>query len=77
MPVTDSESKSAEQLIQWSMERYGLKAGLACSFGMEDMILIDIIAKLKGPISIFTLDTGRLHEETYEVMEKVLSLIHI
>ena len=73
MPVTDSESKSAEQLIQWSMDQYGLKAGLACSFGMEDMILIDIIAKLKGPISIFTLDTGRLHEETYEVMEKVRS----
>ena len=73
MPITDSESKSAEQLIRWCMDQYGLKAGLACSFGMEDMILIDIIAKLKGPITIFTLDTGRLHEETYEVMEKVRS----
>ena len=73
MPITDPESKSAEQLIRWCMDQYGLKAGLACSFGMEDMILIDIIAKLKGPISIFTLDTGRLHEETYEVMEKVRS----
>ena len=73
MPITDSESKSAEQLIRWCMDQYGLKAGFACSFGMEDMILIDIIAKLKGPITIFTLDTGRLHEETYEVMEKVRS----
>lgn len=69
----DCESKSAEELIQWSMDQYGLKAGLACSFGMEDMILIDIIAKLKGPITIFTLDTGRLHEETYEIMERVRS----
>ena len=73
MPITDSESKSAEQLIRWCMDQYGLKAGLACSFGMEDMILIDIIAKLKGPITIFTLDTGRLHEETYEIMERVRS----
>ena len=73
MPIPDSESKSAEQLIQWCMDQYGLKAGLACSFGMEDMILIDIIAKLKGPITIFTLDTGRLHEETYEIMERVRS----
>jgi phosphoadenosine phosphosulfate reductase len=73
MPIPDSESKSAEQLIQWCMDQYGLKAGLACSFGMEDMILIDIIAKLKGPIIIFTLDTGRLHEETYEIMERVRS----
>ena len=73
MPITDSESKSAEELIRWCMDQYGLKAGLACSFGMEDMILIDIIAKLKGPITIFTLDTGRLHEETYEIMDRVKS----
>ncbi len=69
----DLETKSAEELIQWAMNEYGLKAGLACSFGMEDMVLIDMIAKLKGPITIFTLDTGRLHEETYEIMERVRS----
>ena len=67
------EIKSAEELIQWAMDKYGLKAGLACSFGMEDMVLIDMISKLKGPITIFTLDTGRLHEETYEIMERVRS----
>ena len=69
----DLETKSAEELIQWTMDQYGLKAGLACSFGMEDMVLIDMIAKIKGPITIFTLDTGRLHEETYEIMERVRS----
>ena len=69
----DFETKSSEELIQWTIDQYGLKAGLACSFGMEDMVIIDIIAKLKGPITIFTLDTGRLHEETYEIMEKVRS----
>ena len=69
----DLETKSAEELIQWAMEKYGLKTGLACSFGMEDMVLIDMIAKLNGPITIFTLDTGRLHEETYEIMERVRS----
>ena len=69
----DLETKSADELIQWAMDQYGLKAGLACSFGMEDMVLINMIAKLKGPITIFTLDTGRLHEETYEIMERVRS----
>ena len=42
------ETKSSEELIQWTIDQYGLKAGLACSFGMEDMVLIDIIAKLKA-----------------------------
>lgn len=69
----DFEASSAEELLRWSMEQYGLEAGLASSFGLEDMVLIDMIAKLDGPLTIFTLDTGRLHEETYEVMEQVRS----
>jgi phosphoadenosine phosphosulfate reductase len=69
----DFEPKSAEELLSWSMDQYGLDAGLASSFGMEDMVLIDMIAKLNNPITIFTLDTGRLHEETYEIMERVRS----
>ena len=69
----DYETKTAEELIQWTIDKYGLKAGLACSFGMEDMVLIDIIAKVKGPMTIFTLDTGRLHEETYQIMDRVRS----
>ena len=56
----DLETKSAEELIQWAMDEYGLKAGLACSFGMEDMVLIDMIAKLKHPITIFTHQLSRL-----------------
>ena len=67
------ETKTAEELIQWTIDQYGLKAGLACSFGMEDMVLIDIIAKVKGPMTIFTLDTGRLPEETYQIMDRVRS----
>ena len=69
----DYEIKTAEELIQWTVDHYGLKAGLACSFGMEDMVLIDIIAKVKGPMTIFTLDTGRLPEETYQIMDRVRS----
>ena len=69
----DYETKTAEELIQWTIDHYGLKAGLACSFGMEDMVLIDIIAKGKKPMTIFTLDTGRLHEETYQLMDRVRS----
>jgi phosphoadenosine phosphosulfate reductase len=69
----DFEPKTAEELLSWSMNQYGLDAGLASSFGMEDMVLIDMIAKLGGPITIFTLDTGRLHEETYELMDRVRS----
>ncbi len=69
----DFEPKSAEELLRWSMDKYGLEAGMASSFGMEDMVLIDMISKIGGGITIFTLDTGRLHEETYDLMERVRS----
>ena len=66
----DFEALPTEKLLRWSMDQYGLEAGLASSFGLEDMVLIDMIAKLDGPLTIFTLDTGRLHEETYDLMEQ-------
>ena len=67
------EPKSAQEILQWAKNEYGQKAGLASSFGMEDMVLIDLLAGLQGDITIFTLDTGRLHEETYEVMDRARS----
>jgi len=45
-------------------------AVLASSFGAEDMVLIDLIARHKLPIRIFTLDTGRLPEETHALIER-------
>lgn len=44
---------------------------LASSYGAEDMVLMDLICKFAPQIEIFTLDTGRLPKETYEVMQQV------
>jgi len=46
-------------------------AALASSFGAEDMVLIDLIARHALPIAIFTLDTGRLPGETYALIDRV------
>lgn len=42
---------------------------LASSLGAEDMVLLDLIAALHLPIGIFTLDTGRLPQETYDLLQ--------
>ncbi len=39
--------------------------------GAEDVVLVDMITKLSNEAKIFTLDTGRLHPETYQFLEKV------
>ena len=48
-----------------------LPAGFASSFGAEDMVLLDLIANHARQIEVFTLDTGRLPEETYRLMSEV------
>jgi len=45
-------------------------AMLACSFGAEDMVLVDIIARGNFAIEIVTLDTGRLPEETHALIDR-------
>lgn len=45
---------------------------LAVSFsGAEDVVLVEMAAKIKPGISVITLDTGRLHPETYRLVEEV------
>jgi phosphoadenosine phosphosulfate reductase len=46
-------------------------AVFASSLAAEDMVLTDLILKAGLPISIFSLETGRLHKETLEVLDKV------
>jgi phosphoadenosine phosphosulfate reductase len=45
---------------------------IAISFsGAEDVVLVDMAVKAGGQFSVFTLDTGRVHAETYQFIDKV------
>ena len=53
------------------METYGDQFAIASSFQKEDMVVIDLASRVTPRFRVFTLDTGRLHEETYRMMEQV------
>ncbi len=61
----------AEVLLAWAERRFGARAAIASSFGVEDMVLIDLARHHAPSLRIFTLDTGRLPPETYELIEVV------
>ncbi|TLM68120.1 MAG: phosphoadenylyl-sulfate reductase [Deltaproteobacteria bacterium] len=44
---------------------------LACSFSIDDVVLIDLLKAHHDELTVFAIDTGRLNEETYEVAETV------
>ena len=48
-------------------------AALASSFGAEDMVLLDLIDELGLDVDVFTLDTGRLPEETHDLIARARS----
>lgn len=61
----------AAEILAWAEARFGADAAIASSFAVEDVVLIDLAARHAPSLRLFTLDTGRLHAETYEVMEAV------
>ncbi len=65
------ESKSASEVLKWALATYHPRIALASSFGAEDVVLIDMMVKINPKARIFTLDTGRLNQETYEVMDRI------
>jgi len=65
------ETLPATELVGWAVKTHGTQFGISNSFQKEDMVLVDLASRAGGPFRIFTLDTGRLHEETYQMIETV------
>jgi phosphoadenosine phosphosulfate reductase len=62
---------SAGELLRWALNRWDDRLVIASSFGAEDVVLIDLVANINPNARIFTIDTGRLPQETYDVMERL------
>ena len=76
MKTFDAQGQSGAQVARVVSVLQGvtsswLPATFATSFGAEDMVLLDLIARHAPKIEVFTLDTGRLPEETYRLMSVV------
>jgi len=74
IPIVDIDKRLQSETPQAILE-YALSESedIALSFsGAEDVVLIDMAHKINPNIKVFTLDTGRLHSETYQFIERVL-----
>ena len=62
------ENKTTVDVIAYFLDNFK-NVALSSSLAAEDQVLTDILLKKNKNASIFTLDTGRLHPETYDVMD--------
>jgi thioredoxin-dependent adenylylsulfate APS reductase len=65
------EDASAEELLEWAIETFHPKLAISAAGGVDGMVLIDMAAKISPDIRVFTLDTGRLPPETYQLFEDI------
>ncbi len=68
--IDQAQGFSAEQIIQFAYKTFGARVNFASSLGEEDQVITDMISKGAPKIEIFTLDTGRLFQESYELLAK-------
>ncbi len=67
----NSKIKTTEEALQWVSDNLHPKVAKASSFGAEDAVIMDIMLKINPKFRFFTLDTGRLPQETYDIMDIV------
>ena len=69
--LPDLETSTAEQVLSWGLETFGDNLAVCTSFQDEGMAILDMAARLHPGVRVFTIDTGRLPQQTYDLMAEV------
>lgn len=66
-----TQQSAVASALRWLGQAAALpRAAFSTSFGAEDMVLLDLIVRHALTVEVFTLDSGRLHEETHALMQR-------
>lgn len=63
--------KSAQDVLEWAVDNLHPRVSLASSFQAQGVVAIDMLMNINREARVFTLDTGRLNQETYDVMDAI------
>ncbi len=63
------KESGAKELLSWFLQEYRGRIAFSTSLGAEDQVITHMISTLPGKLFIFTLDTGRMFQETYDLIE--------
>lgn len=68
----NDELKNAtpEEILQYFLPKHGNRIALASSLGLEDQVLTAMAVKIKKDARVFTIDTGRLFPECYQLIDR-------
>jgi phosphoadenosine phosphosulfate reductase len=68
----EAELLGAQEILTWSIKNFRPRIALSCSFGApEGMALLDMMHRIDPGARVFTIDTGRLPQATYDLIDRV------
>ena len=68
----ETEFLSPQEILTWSIKNFRPRIALSCSFGApEGMALLDMMHRIDPSARVFTIDTGRLPQPTYDLIDRV------
>ena len=65
------DPKDAQEILSRAIDHFGDKITMATSLQLGGLVLLDMLHQVGKPVRVFSLDTGRLPEETYECAESI------
>jgi phosphoadenosine phosphosulfate reductase len=65
------EGQEPQELLEWALERFSPRIALSTAFQIDGVALLDMAYELDPEIQVFSVDTGRLPEETFELIEQL------
>lgn len=65
------ENLPPEEMLKWGIENHGQDTAIITSFQNTGCVMIDMANRLELPLRVLTIDTLRLHPETYALMEDI------
>lgn len=65
----DFEDMAPEELLRWTFDRFGGRAAFCTSLQAGGMVIMDMIHKVDPSARVFTIDTGRLPQQTYDLVD--------
>jgi phosphoadenosine phosphosulfate reductase len=69
--AVEFDDATPQEMIAWTLERWGPRAAICTSFQAEGMAILDMAWRIDHRVRLFTVDTGRMPQETYDMMEQV------
>ena len=65
------EGSSSTEILEWALERFHPRMAISAAGGVDGMAIIDMAWRINPDVRVFTLDTGRLPPETYQLFEEI------